>query len=69
VRDGAYPSVEAVVEAALEQLEHPDFAGIDVEHLSRTAREDYAAGRTRLADDAYIAEMKARAEAIIASKR
>ncbi len=30
VGEGAYPTAEAAVEAALAALEHPDFEGIDV---------------------------------------
>ena len=69
VEEGAYPSAEAVVEAAVEQLEQPDFAGIDVEELERQARATRASGTYRSADDEYIADVKTRARSIVDSKR
>ena len=68
VRDGAYPSVEAAVEAAVAHLEHPDFDGIDLEELDRQARETRANGSARELDAAYEAELRAKVEAIVRQK-
>jgi len=67
VEDGAYPTPEAAVEAAIEQIADP-WAGIDVAALAEQARRSRAEGTFREADDAYLAEVRARAQAIIDSK-
>ena len=38
MRDGAYPTVEDAVEAAVAHLEHPDFEGLDLEALDASGR-------------------------------
>lgn len=44
VGEGAYPTAEAAVEAALAALEHPDFEGIDVVATREAVLADIAAG-------------------------
>jgi Arc/MetJ-type ribon-helix-helix transcriptional regulator len=68
VASGAYPSVEAAVEAAVDALEHPDFEGIDVTSRRRRALDDFAAGRTHEATPEYLADLRDRAEEVIRSK-
>ena len=68
VASGAYPSVEAVVEAAVVALEHPDFEGIDVTSRRRRALDDFAAGRTHEATPEFLADLRLRLEGIIRSK-
>jgi Arc/MetJ-type ribon-helix-helix transcriptional regulator len=69
VRDGAYPSAEAAVEAAVDALDHPDLDGIDAVALARQARDARDSGRTREWDDEYRAEVRARVAKTIDSKR
>ena len=69
VEEGTYPTAEAVVEAALEQLEHPDFAGVDMAELDRRAQDARIRGSATLADDGYISEMRSKANSIIDAKR
>lgn len=67
VKDGTYATVEAAVAAAIEGLES-DWDGIDVSELLEQERRSRAEGTFREADDAYTAEIRSRAQAIIDSK-
>ena len=69
VEDGTYSSPEAAVEAALDLLQGDDWEGLDPEALARQANATRANGTFREANEAYIAEMRAKANAIIESKR
>ena len=69
VEEGAYPSVEAALEAAVATLEHPDFVGIDVAALDRQAAATRKGGTSRLIDEAYESELKAKLHALIAPHR
>jgi Arc/MetJ-type ribon-helix-helix transcriptional regulator len=62
VASGAYPSVEAAVEAAVDALEPPGpgYSHEEISALSEVGRKDIAAGRFRVADDAFIAELRGR---------
>ena len=68
IEDGTYPSAEAVVEAALAQFEHPDFADVDFAELDRRADGARASSRTRHLDEAYLGEIRARASGIVDSR-
>ena len=67
VEDGTYATVEAAVEAAIEAFE-TDWDGIDVTELAGQARRSRSEGTFREADDAYFAEIRVKAHAIIESK-
>ncbi len=62
VRDGAYPSVEAAIEAAVEKLEHPDFAGIDVDAAQRRVDADIEAGRVHDVTPEFLEQIRSRVE-------
>jgi len=65
VGEGAYPTAEAAVEAALAALEHPDFEGIDVDSLNRQAATARVHGTFREIDSAYEAELNAKLCAVL----
>lgn len=67
VGEGAYPTAEAAVEAALEALEHPDFEGIDIDGLDKQASAARKHGTFREIDSAYEADLKARLDAVLSS--
>lgn len=66
LEEGAFPSAEAAIEAAIEQLADPWF-GIDVAALELQATKSRAAGTIRELDAAYEAELKAKLDAIVSS--
>jgi|GEM_PF-5040147 len=68
VREGVYPSVDAAIEAAVQQLDHPDFDGIDIEEMSRVAEAAHRDGTAQRVDDAYLDELNHKVQALIASR-
>ncbi len=62
VREGAYPSAEAAVNAAVAKLEHPDFDGIDVERAWQDALADVAAGRVHDVTPEFLSDLRAQLE-------
>ena len=69
IEEGTYPSPEAAVEAALARLQDDDWAGVDMEALARQENATRAHGTFREADEAYVAEIRAKAQAVIEAKR
>lgn len=63
VEEGHFPSVEAVVEAALEQLEPAtrSVAPAEIAAAAEQGRADFAEGRVRDGDQ-FAAELRARAQ-------
>jgi Arc/MetJ-type ribon-helix-helix transcriptional regulator len=69
VRDGAYPSVEAAVDAAVAKLEHPNFDGIDLPAIHAQLDADVAAGRVHEYTPEFRAEMRRKLEALIQARQ
>jgi Arc/MetJ-type ribon-helix-helix transcriptional regulator len=67
---GEYPDIDSAIAAALDGMTCRACAEPrPYDPLDEEADADIAAGRTHVADDAFMAELRAEAEAIIASKR
>lgn len=69
VLSGEYPDVDSAIAAALDILSCSACTDETYDPLDDEADADIAAGRTRTVDDAYLAELRQKAQAIIASKR
>ncbi|MFN8617562.1 MAG: hypothetical protein U0837_10725 [Dehalococcoidia bacterium] len=67
VQDGSFPTAQAVVEAAIDALA-VDWDGIDVDALIEEAARSRREGTLREANEEYVAELVAKARAIIDSK-
>ena len=66
---GEYPDIDSAIAAALEVFQCSACRESTIEEpLDAEAREALALGRFRTLDDDYLAELRAEAEAIIASK-
>lgn len=66
VHAGAYPDVESAIAAALDSFEPSRSDWVDP--FDAEAEEDFALGRFRTVDAEFLAELRAKAEAIIAAK-
>lgn len=67
VEDGSFPTAQAVVEAAIDALA-VDWDGIDAAGVIDEADRSRREGTLKEANDEYVAELLAKARAIIDSK-
>lgn len=70
VLSGEYPNIDSAIAAALDVMHCQACAEPRAyDPFDEEARADIAAGRTHVADDAFMAGLRTKAEAIVASKR